>query len=103
MLLDEGGGADVVGDGGAADLGAVLDQDHAEDAAALKQLADHGLVALLENLERQLVPGEEHGAQREQRNLKAGHEGSVPATGGAEEGGGGLAPRLDRGLGLRTQ
>ena len=85
MLLDDGGRADVVGDGGAANLAAVLDEDNPEDAAALKELAGHGLVALLEDLEGQLVPGEEHRTQREQRNLETRHGGSVPGKGRAGE------------------
>ena len=62
VLFDDGGRAHVVGDGGAADLAPVLDEDDAENAAALEELAGHGLVALLEYLEGQLVPGEEHRA-----------------------------------------
>ena len=62
---DLGHRADLEGRRGAAHLAALLDEHHAEPRALLQALADHQLVPLLEDTERQGLGGKEDHAQGE--------------------------------------
>ena len=60
-------GADPVGHGGRSDLGAGPDKNDAEGTLALDRAADEEPVPRLEDVQRQERPGEQNGAEREQR------------------------------------
>src|SRR6185436_5117864 len=62
------------------DLGALADQAHAEGSPGAQATLGHFQVTLLEDLQRQQAAGEEHGAERKERNVLAGVRHSATAA-----------------------
>ena len=67
-------------------LAAVADRDHDEAARSvlvdLQQVAHHGAITLLEDVERQHEAGEQHRVQREERQASGGHNGQAVMAAG---------------------
>src|SRR6185503_16740031 len=66
---DTGEGADIGGNGGRAHFAALADEAHAERGALAQAGLGHVHVALLEDAQRQPAAREEHGVEREKRNV----------------------------------